>query len=619
MFSDYLVMIMEGTAILFMIVLSVEAFLDRKNNKSTKSKFCRLCLVLTLLALMIDAESYAFDGNLQLQGLTFFCNMMSFACGSWIITAFMFYVTAILDEKQRTSYSHAYIVLVLGISESIIAIVGAFLGKTFTYIDACYEPGPWISFLSGFQMIFIAYLTVYIIANRKILGRRDTIVLLIYIGFTIITTLMEMAFEDLPSFYFVGQALSMNIIYVEDRIKLREDLSIQKEMQRRLEEAYSMAQSANRAKTTFLNNMSHDIRTPMNAIIGYTGLAASHIDDKEQVKDYLEKIGQSSKHLLSLINDVLDMSRIESGKMSLEEKEENLSEIADTLSNIIQADIGSKDLMFTVDTIGLKNENVMCDKLRLNQVLLNVLSNSIKYTPAGGMVSLQIIQNGVTDNGCGSYEFRIKDNGMGMSEEFLETVFDPFTRVKSSTVSGIQGTGLGMSITKNIVDMMGGTIDISSKEGEGTEVLINLDFKLADEHDEPSDGDGDRFNFTGKKLLLVEDNEMNREIATEILEEAGFTVDAADDGSVAVEIMKNAAPDKYDLILMDIQMPIMDGYHATKEIRGLSNGTENIPIIAMTANAFEEDREKALEAGMNEHVAKPVDITILKEAIAKFI
>ena len=544
------------------------------------------------------------------------------------------------------------------------------------------------------------------------------------------------------------EKMQMNAMIAEQKLRLEEQ-------QARLEEALSMAQSANRAKTTFLNNMSHDIRTPMNAIIGYTGLAAGHIDNKEQVRDYLSKISQSSEHLLSLINDVLDMSRIESGKMNIEEKPENLSDIIHTLRNMVQSDIHAKQLDFYIDAVDVNNENILCDKLRLNQVLLNVLSNAIKYTPAGGTVTLRISEKAVTDTGYASYEFRIKDTGVGMTPEFLATIYDPFTRAKSSTVSGVQGTGLGMAITKNIVDMFGGAIRIESAPGEGTEVTIQLDFKLQSEPQKPVlipelkglkglvvDDDantclsvsdmlrdigmraewctsgkeaviragesyrmGDCFkvyildwlmpdmngvetarrirkvigdstpiiiltsydwsdiedearaagvtafvnkpmfpsdlnrvlakclgataeakeapsvlrDFRGKKLLLVEDNELNREIATEILEEEGFVIDTAEDGTIAVEKMTTATAGAYDLILMDIQMPIMDGYEATRRIRALGTEISKIPILAMTANAFEEDRKAALEAGMNEHIAKPIDTSKLKETLAKFL
>ena len=408
------------------------------------------------------------------------------------------------------------------------------------------------------------------------------------------------------------------------------DLEEERAHRARLAEALSMAESANRAKTTFLNNMSHDIRTPMNAIIGYTGLAAGHIDNKPQVQDYLRKIAQSSNHLLSLINDVLDMSRIESGKMNLDEKPENLPEIIHTLRDIVQADIHAKQHDFSIDIVNVTDENIVCDKLRLNQVLLNILSNSIKYTAAGGTLSMRITEKAVKPNGYATFEFLIKDNGMGMEPEFVKTIFDPFTRAKSSTVSGVQGTGLGMAITKNIVDMMGGTILIQSEPGKGTETTVIFDFKLQDAHPEPvvtpepqdlrapSVGDA-AFDFTGKKILLVEDNELNREIATEILEEEGFIIDTAEDGTIAVEKIRMAGPGDYDLILMDIQMPIMNGYEATRQIRALGTEISTIPILAMTANAFEEDRKAALEAGMNEHIAKPIDVKKLKTTLARFV
>ena len=525
-----------------------------------------------------------------------------------------------------------------------------------------------------------------------------------------------------------------------------------------LEQALAMAQSANKAKTVFLNNMSHDIRTPMNAIIGYTGLAASHIDSRELVTEYLKKIGQSSEHLLSLINDILDMSRIESGKMTLNEQEEDLSEIVHTIRNITQSGIASKNIEFFVDVFDVDDEYVICDKLRINQVLLNILSNAIKYTPAGGTITFKVSERPSKSSGYATYRFYVKDTGIGMSEEFVKTIFEPFTRAKSSTVSGIQGTGLGMAITKNIVDMMGGKIEISSKENVGTEVAVEFDLKIAGaQKEEPSEAlaklrglrglvvdddldacvsitkmlkdismrsewcssgkeavfraqtafeEGDNFSvyvidwlmpdlngietarrirkvvgdfvpiiivtaydwadieqegyeagvtafvnkplfmsdlkktliqccdpekaasaakeekpdYSGKKILLVEDNEMNREIACEILEEYGFVLDTAEDGVYAVEKMEKAAPGQYDLILMDIQMPMMDGYEATRKIRALSDpAAANIPIIAMTANAFEEDRQLAFEAGMNEHVSKPIDVPKLISVLSDIL
>ncbi len=401
------------------------------------------------------------------------------------------------------------------------------------------------------------------------------------------------------------------------------DEVIRKEQEQKdvLSEALAQAQYANKAKTTFLNNMSHDIRTPMNAIIGFTSLAVTHLDNKEQIRDYLGKIMTSGNHLLSLINDVLDMSRIESGKVKIDEKETNLFEIMHDLETIVQSDVKTKKLKFSVDTQGVKDGNVICDKLRLNQVLLNIISNAMKYTNPGGAVSVRVIQTAEAQEDYATYEFRVKDTGIGMSPEFLQHVFEPFEREQTSTVSGIQGTGLGLAITKNIVDLMGGTITVESEVGKGSEFIVKLCLRVAETPAEmqPSkeeNAEEAEMNFEGKKLLLVEDNELNMEIAHTILEAAGFNIDTANDGSVAVEKMKEMPAGTYDLILMDVQMPIMNGYQATRAIRALDDPAKSaIPIVAMTANAFDEDRKEAMESGMNGYAAKPIEIDKLMKLL----
>ena len=388
-----------------------------------------------------------------------------------------------------------------------------------------------------------------------------------------------------------------------------------------LEGALALAEQASRAKTTFLNNMSHDIRTPMNAIIGFTSLAKTHIDNKERVSDYLDKISQSSNHLLSLINDVLDMSRIESGKVSIEEKEENLAEILHSIENIIQADIDAKQMKFTIDTTNITDENIYCDKLRIKQILINLLSNSIKFTEPGGTISFHITQKKNSKKGYGTYEFRIKDNGIGISEEFLKEIFEPFARERNTTVSGIQGTGLGMAITKNIVDMMGGTIGVESEVGKGTEFIVTLELRLQEDQTKIEEKkEEEKVDFSGKRILLVEDNMMNREIATEYLTDFGFKIENAENGKEACDILENSEPGYFDIVLMDIQMPVMGGYEATRTIRNFKNKQiANIPILAMTANAFEEDKKAAKEAGMNGHLAKPIDIQILIETLKEIL
>lgn len=517
------------------------------------------------------------------------------------------------------------------------------------------------------------------------------------------------------------------------------------------------AEESNRAKSTFLSNMSHDIRTPMNAIIGFTNLAIQSKESMERVQGYLVKILASSNHLLTLINDVLEMSRIESGKIYLDETECNLSEILHDLNTIIIGQIEGKQQELLMDAVDVVNEDVYCDKLRLNQILLNLLSNAIKFTPSGGKISVQFKQKEEAPEGYGAYELRVKDSGIGMTQEFADKVFTPFERERTSTVSGIQGTGLGMSITKSIVDLMDGRIEVKTVPEQGTEFIIHVNFRLQetqreytpiaeltgvkalvvdDDFDacdaatrmllklgmqsewtlsgkeavlrtkqsvslndafgvyiidwrlpdlggvevarqiraivgdsapilimtaydwaniedearaagvnafcskpmfmsdlqatlskaigqqvlipEASEEPVDTVDFTGKRVLLVEDNELNREIAHEILSQAGFEVEAAEDGSIAVEMVQESEPGYYDLILMDVQMPIMNGYEATKAIRSLENKElASTVIIAMTANAFEEDKKAALDAGMNDHIAKPIDIEVLFEVLGK--
>lgn len=392
----------------------------------------------------------------------------------------------------------------------------------------------------------------------------------------------------------------------------RQEEAYKKELEnknRELELAIKQEAKANRSKQEFLFNMSHDIRTPMNAIIGFTSLAQSHLDDKELLDSYLKKISTSSEYLLSLINDVLDMSRIESGKLKIEESNVYLPSILDDIRDIVSSNVQKKQLNFNIYTVDLKDENVLTDPLKLKQVLLNVVANAIKFTPSGGYVNLSLVQK----DDFGNYDFIVEDNGIGISKEFQEHIFEQFSREVTSTVSRVQGTGLGLSISKAIVDMIGGSIAVESDSGKGSKFTISLCFKVTDETTDNKIISSNNIIDTNKKILLVEDNELNYEIAKTVLEEAGFRVDGASNGKEAVD---KASDNTYDAILMDIQMPVMDGYEATKELRKLGNRT---PIIAMTANAFSEDKKKAKDVGMDGYISKPIDVKSLVSTIMNIL
>ena len=394
------------------------------------------------------------------------------------------------------------------------------------------------------------------------------------------------------------------------------------ERKEQLEEALQRANRANEAKSLFLSNMSHDIRTPMNAIIGFTTLATNHLDDVDRVADYLEKIQTSSAHLLDLINDILDMSRIESGKASLEEKPCNLAEIMERLSSIVQPEVDAKGLTYAVDLSNLRDSLVMCDELKVKQVLLNILGNAVKFTPSGGTVSLVVNQVPSAIEGRDDYTITIADSGIGMDEAFIEHIFDPFERERTSTLSGTQGTGLGMAIARRLVDMMDGSIEVTSVKGEGSTFAVTLPLTRLANPAEHGHDDARRAprelseRLRGLRILLVDDNMLNREIATTLLEDAGFEVDQAIDGRDAIDRLSTADPGHYQLVLMDIQMPVMNGYEAAAIVRSMDDPVlSRIPILAVTADAFDEDRQKALDSGMDGHIAKPIEIDDLLSAL----
>ena len=658
---------------------------------------------------------------------------------------------------------------------NLVALAANPFNKCFFYFDpqGKYQTGylrdPAFYLLIAYNILVTFYVFVRERRSLDIVRRRSMIVILFSI--TMAAALVLQIIWELTPFTALGCLVGncfLHVFVVADEQATKHMTELEKaldrahaaekkeaELRKQLEVALQMAQAANKAKTSFLSNMSHDIRTPMNAIIGFTGLAASHIDDKERVRDYLSTISRSSEHLLSLINDVLDMSRIESGKMVLHEKIESLADILHVLQDIVSPDIQAKQHHFFVDTVDIRNELVYCDKLRLNQILLNLLSNAIKYTRPCGTISLRIVQKPSTKESVASFEFRCKDNGIGMSEEFVKTIFDPFTQEETTTISGIQGTGLGMAITSNIVKMMGGGISVTSKKGEGSEFVISLDFRTAEKKaadptipemkgmhslvvdddinacqsiadmlcdigllcewcasgreavvrteqsvrrgncfrlfivdcqmpdwngietvrrirktvgkapyiimltaydwadieneareagatgvltkplfpsdlqrelqrccgkadPEQADKEEDISPLKGKKVLMVDDNELNLKIGVLQLQQQGMIVDTALNGRLAVDMIRANGMDAYDFILMDVQMPVMNGYEATAIIRKLPGG-DKLKILAFSANAFEEDREKSLKAGMDGHIAKPLKVDELLSELKRFV
>ncbi len=404
-----------------------------------------------------------------------------------------------------------------------------------------------------------------------------------------------------------------------------------------LEEARAKAESANKAKSAFLFNMSHDIRTPMNAIIGFTAMAQKHISNTDQVTDYLQKIDISSQHLLKLINDVLDMARIESGKVDIVEVPATVHSIGDSIVTMSSEMAREHGVSISIEYQNIQNEDIFADTLHLRQIMINVVSNAIKYTNAGGSVLIRIRQHDCRSPEFGSYEFYVEDTGIGMSPEFTKQIFELFERERSATISGVQGTGLGMSIVKNLIDLMGGSVKVESELNVGTKVTMNFVFRLKypDVEEEPEAIKEAKtksltsaeawsqkriLDLRDKRVLVVEDNALNREIICDILSDEGMLIDAACDGIEAVDKIKNSDPGDYDFVLMDIQMPNLDGYEATRIIRSMNNKSlANIPIIAMTANAFDEDKRRAFEAGMNAHLTKPVEVPTLIETISGFI
>ena len=744
-----------------------------------QKKVTKILMIVCITRLVSDAISWAFDGvpGLFWGTVTRCSNYITFVSNDVVSLVFSIFIWNLVrsEEEKPSIILKAYWIL------EVIAISALTLNLYFGWfysIDSSngYSRGNYYQlthFPAAAALLIVLWLLIKyhdrFSKNLKVLGWSYFTLMAgatayEYMNFGLSLQTYAQTFSALMAF-FVGEIeLRQNLISTQEKLKVKNEelkeeekkvksaleaeMKMDEELRKQQEQlslALAAAQQANKAKTMFLNSMSHDIRTPMNAIIGFTALAQTHIDNTEQVQDYLGKISTSSTHLLSLINDILDMSRIESGSVKLDEKPVHIPDLLHDLRTMIQGLIHARQQNLYIDTQDVQNEDVITDKLRLNQILINIVGNAIKFTPVGGDIIIHLVEKPCSAKGYTTYEFSIKDTGIGMSPEFVEHVFDTFSREQSSTVSGIQGTGLGMAITKNIVDMMGGTIEVESEEGKGSKFTVTLTLRLAsqpikykpiaelqgaralvvdddvetcrsvckmlrsidmqpdwtvtgreavlraqdaaelnneykvyivdylmpdmngietirrirrvvaedipiivltaydwtdfeeeareagatafvakpifmselrsvltkpvqmEEKSESIKNTEDSYDYSGKRVLLVEDNELNQELASTILEETGILVDCAGDGIEAVNIINESPENKYDLVLMDIQMPRMDGYTATREIRTLPNNKKaNIPIVAMTANAFEEDRKRAFECGMNGHIVKPI-------------
>lgn len=767
------------------LIFCVIMYLFRGELK--QKKVTRILMLVCIARLLSDAVSWAFDGvpGLFFGILTRCSNYITFVTNdlvSLVFSVFLWQLVRREDEKPGIILKAYWTLEGLAIA---MLTLNLYFGWCYSFdSNNLYSRGKYyhLTHIAPIAALLVICWMLHWYRDRfnrklKFLGWSYFVLMTIatvyeYMNFGLSLQTYAQTFSALAAF-FVGEIeLRENLLAThnqleqaneelkEDEKRVKDALAAEMKMEGELREqqeqlslALAAAQQANRAKTMFLNNMSHDIRTPMNAIIGFTSLAASCIDQPDRVKEYLKKIAISSEHLLSLINDVLDMSRIESGKVKIEEKPLHLPNLMHDLRTIIQPSVVSKQLDFLLDTVDVVDEDIIADKLRLTQILLNILSNGVKYNKTGGMIALRIRQEKNAPAGYATYHFIIKDTGIGMGEEFQKHIFETFSREETATVSGIQGTGLGMAITKKSIEMLGGSINVASTEGVGSEFDVCLTFKLDGEKRSyekieslqglrvlVADDDTDTcLNVTkmlteigmrpewttsgkeavvrtkvalemadefyayiidwlmpdmngietvrrirrligdnkpiiiltaydwsdieeearqagvtafcekplfmselrdlltkpipveeqrtvsldeckGKKILLVEDNALNQEIAVAILEEAGFELEVADDGIVAVEKMVAAKQGQYDLILMDIQMPTMNGYEATKRIRSMkSSYCRQIPIIAMTANAFEEDKALALQAGMNDYLAKPIQIDQMLKVISKVL
>lgn len=601
------IIVAETFSILYLLILFFGLVHSREKQRT--AVMFGVCLLVAVGGVGVDLLSYVLEYTFVNSFWLIVVNMLAFVGYDFELMAFAIYVWTIVSEKEKISWIFVRYIYGLCLADVLFVLIGTLNGKLFYIENGNFIEGSWYNYGGIIGFIVLTSLLIFAVKKRKSVGYKPTMFVAIFFVSTYVPIFITF-FTGIEPYTYVCMSLIMLLVYII--------LQTGEIEQGKLHERIACEAAASRAKTDFLFNMSHDIRTPMNAILGYTEVAIKHRDNQEIVDDCLEKISFAGRHLLDLINDVLEMSRIESDRLEITDEPSDIRKFIEGVDQMSKALAIKKSIDFKTEVGDIANPYVYIDSLHANEVLINLTSNAIKYTASGGKIRFKVNQGDLLDDKTASFCFIVEDDGIGMSEEFQKHMFEAFSRERTSTVSKQQGTGLGLSITKRIVDIAGGTIKVNSKPNEGSTFIVEVPLRIMDEEaikkyeedNKPKNINEKDFSLENKKVLMVEDNEMNREIATEILEDTGLIVDTAEDGAFALKAIEEKGIDFYDFILMDIQMPVMDGYQATKAIRALPDG-DKVTIISLSANAFEEDVKKSLEVGMNAHVAKPIDVKIL--------
>ena len=612
-------MMCEYTILIIMLYIGVRC-LNQRNNQIIRlfSHFIFGVIVFQIINIpvrMLDA------GLVRMQPAVVFVLNCAFMIAETFVTYEWFYFFESIQKSffvgNKVMRGLCSLPLIL---MTVLCVVSWWTGWLF-YVDdtGMYQRGVLFALQVAlpYTYVFVTLISaiIYSITRRE---KRSAVIITIALIPALICSVLQIVAGG--SYVLVGLTLASIFVYIElcmEDIRKVEKLEVIERANHELEEALDMANRANNAKTVFLNSMSHDIRTPMNAIIGFTDLLNDNLSDADKARNYITKIRSSSDYLLSLINNVLEMARIESGKTELDESDVSIKSL-DSVYWLFESQMKEKDIDFTWN-VNVQHNNIQCDAVKLKEILMNIINNAYKYSLPGDSVSVKIDELPCDRDGYVKIRTMVSDTGIGMSEDFLEHIFEDFSREQTSTESGQFGTGLGMAIVKKIVDLMGGDIEVQSEPGKGTTFTVTLEHRISQTACDVASAPkrNENYSFEGKRILLAEDNDLNAEIAMTILESAGMEVERASDGIQCIDMLEKAEPGYYDLILMDIQMPNMDGYKATMLIRKLDDRRlADIPIIAMTANAFNEDRKKAFEAGMNGHIAKPISAEDLKMTLA---